>query len=84
MWTIPLTITQGDRITWKQALDGYNNITDTLACFVRGLSGGLDLTGIPLPSASPLLFCQLINDELLEYNLEEVRSLKIDAQEIYC
>jgi predicted nucleic acid-binding protein len=31
-----------------------------------------------------LVFCQLINDELLEYNLEEVRSLKIDAQEIYC
>lgn len=48
-WTIPQTITQGDRITWKQSLDGYNNTTDTLACFIRGLSAGLDLTGTPTP-----------------------------------
>ena len=31
-----------------------------------------------------LVLCQLINDELLEYNLDKVRSPKIDAQEIYC
>jgi hypothetical protein len=47
MWTIPLTITQGDRITWFQSIDGYNNTTDTLSCFIRGGSGGLDLTGTP-------------------------------------
>lgn len=47
-WNIPQNITQGDRITWKQALDGYNNTTDTLTCFVRGLNGGLDLTGVPV------------------------------------
>lgn len=46
-WTIPQTITQGDRVTWTQLLDGYNPITDTLSCFVRGASGGLDLTGTP-------------------------------------
>ena len=32
----------------------------------------------------PVVLCQLINDELLEYNLDKVRSPKIDAQEIYC
>ena len=31
-----------------------------------------------------VVLCQLINDELLEYNLDKVRSPKIDAQEIYC
>lgn len=38
---------------------------------------------VNMQSNSPML-CQLINDELLEYNLDKVRSPKIDAQEIYC
>jgi hypothetical protein len=46
-WNIPQTITQGDRVFWSQILDGYNNITDTLSCFIRGASGGIDLTGVP-------------------------------------
>jgi hypothetical protein len=47
MWNIPTTITQGDRVTWSQKLDIYNPATDTLSCFVRGTSPGLDLTGTP-------------------------------------
>lgn len=44
--TIPHSITQGDRITWNQVVDGFNSSSDTLSCFVRGLSGGLNLTGV--------------------------------------
>jgi hypothetical protein len=47
MWNIPVAITQGDRVTWSQKLDIYNPATDTLSCFVRGTSPGLDLTGTP-------------------------------------
>jgi hypothetical protein len=45
-FNIPTTITQGDRVTWKEILPDYNPIIDTLSCFVRGATA-LDLTGIP-------------------------------------
>ncbi len=45
MFNIPKQITQGDRITWTQELEGYNPATDTLSCFIRGQSA-LDLTGV--------------------------------------
>jgi hypothetical protein len=45
-WTIPQKITQGDRVTWTQDLEDYNSSTDTLSCFIRGISPGFDLTGV--------------------------------------
>jgi hypothetical protein len=45
-FNIPTTITQGDRVTWKEILPDYNPVIDTLSCFVRGATA-LDLTGIP-------------------------------------
>ena len=42
------------------------------------------VTGAAAFAVAELVLCQLINDELLEYNLDKVRSPKIDAQEIYC
>ncbi|MEY2831658.1 MAG: hypothetical protein RLZZ574_916, partial [Cyanobacteriota bacterium] len=42
---IPTTITQGDRVTWKEILPDYNPVIDTLSCFVRGATA-LDLTGV--------------------------------------
>ncbi|NJO98545.1 MAG: hypothetical protein HC764_23205 [Pleurocapsa sp. CRU_1_2] len=46
-FNIPTTITQGDRVTWKQILPDYNPVIDTLSCFIRGATA-LDLTGTPL------------------------------------
>ena len=45
MFNIPTQITQGDLITWSQELEGYNPVTDTLSCFIRGQSAVLDLNG---------------------------------------
>ncbi len=47
MFNIPKQITQGDRITWTQELEGYNPATDTLSCFIRGQSAALDLNSVP-------------------------------------
>lgn len=60
-WTIPQTITQGDRATWTQILDGYNPTTDTLSCFIRGQNGGLNLTGAP-------------NNETWDFTITEAQS----------
>lgn len=46
IWTIPQKITQADRVTWTQTLADYNSTTDFLSCFIRGLSPGLDLSGV--------------------------------------
>ena len=48
IWTVPQKITQGDRITWTQNLDGFDSAFDTLSCFLRGQNSALDLTGTPL------------------------------------
>jgi hypothetical protein len=45
-WLIPEVITQGDRVTWSQYLPDYSPTTDTLSCFIRGVSQGFDLTGV--------------------------------------
>lgn len=46
-WNIPPKITQGDRVTWMQTLNGFDSDIDVLSCFVRGQNDGLDLTGTP-------------------------------------
>lgn len=48
IWNIPQKITQGDRVTWTQNLDGFDSAVDTLSCFLRGQSSAVDLTGSPL------------------------------------
>ena len=45
---IPKSIIQGDRITWKQDKLGYDPNIDTMACFIRGQSNPIDLTGTPV------------------------------------
>lgn len=42
MFNIP-NFTQGDRVTWNLSNEGYD-LNNTLACFIRGVAGSLDLT----------------------------------------
>ena len=41
-----MVFVRGDRVTWHEKLNNFDNNSDALACFIRG-QADLDLTGVP-------------------------------------